>query len=590
MVTTLGTIKILLNSNLICDKKYPETFNMSKKMTISSREKILIIYILLAVSALAVFWQVHQFEFVNIDDGVYVTENYHIKSGITWEGLHWAFSTTYAEFWHPLTWLSLMLDYQLFGFNAGGYHMTNLILHILSILLLFWLFNRMTAAIWKSAFVAALFAIHPLHVESVAWIAERKDVLSGFFWMLTLCLYVYYTEKPVIKRYMLVLFSFVLALMSKSMAVTLPVIMILLDYWPLKRFESKKGNLILWQFREKILFFILSTVFSIITIYARYKPYGSDFQFPLSSRLANALLSLVVYLAQTFWPHNMAVFYPFPAQISLWKIFGALLLILVISVAVIVKLKRLPYLFVGWFWYVMTIAPVIGIIKVGDFAMADRYHYVPSTGIAVMMAWGIPALIKREEIRKKILFTIGITFLVVMTLLSWQQCGYWKNSFTLFSHVLQVTKDNYLAHNNFGLALFNQSKNNGAVEHYNSSMRIKPDYVYAYNNRGIIYGEHGQYQLALNDFNEAIRRMPVYANAYNDRGFTYYNLGQNQRAIDDYSEAIRLKPDYAEAYMNRAVAYIKQGNIILSCFDARKACALGNCKTLESARHIQLCH
>jgi len=563
---------------------------MSKKMTISSREKILIIYILLAVSALAVFWQVHQFEFVNIDDGVYVTENYHIKSGITWEGLHWAFSTTYAEFWHPLTWLSLMLDYQLFGFNAGGYHMTNLILHILSILLLFWLFNRMTAAIWKSAFVAALFAIHPLHVESVAWIAERKDVLSGFFWMLTLCLYVYYTEKPVIKRYMLVLFSFVLALMSKSMAVTLPVIMILLDYWPLKRFESKKGNLILWQFREKILFFILSTVFSIITIYARYKPYGSDFQFPLSSRLANALLSLVVYLAQTFWPHNMAVFYPFPAQISLWKIFGALLLILVISVAVIVKLKRLPYLFVGWFWYVMTIAPVIGIIKVGDFAMADRYHYVPSTGIAVMMAWGIPALIKREEIRKKILFTIGITFLVVMTLLSWQQCGYWKNSFTLFSHVLQVTKDNYLAHNNFGLALFNQSKNNGAVEHYNSSMRIKPDYVYAYNNRGIIYGEHGQYQLALNDFNEAIRRMPVYANAYNDRGFTYYNLGQNQRAIDDYSEAIRLKPDYAEAYMNRAVAYIKQGNIILSCFDARKACALGNCKTLESARHIQLCH
>lgn len=203
------------------------------------------------LATLAVFWQVNQYDFINIDDEVYVTENLHVRSGITLDGLRWAFSTTYAEFWHPLTWLSLMLDYQLYGLNAGGYHLTNLILHILSTLLLFWLFNRMTGMIWRSAFVAALFALHPLHVESVAWIAERKDVLSAFFFMLTLCLYVYYTEKPDIKKYLLVLFSFTCGLMSKSIVVTLPVILILLDYWPLNRFESKKNNLILWQLKEK---------------------------------------------------------------------------------------------------------------------------------------------------------------------------------------------------------------------------------------------------------------------------------------------------------------------------------------------------
>jgi len=228
---------------------------MLNKINISSKERILIVYIVLAIVTLAVYWQVNQYSFV-FDDTDYVTENSHVKSGITLEGFRWAFSTATQRLWNPLICLSLMFDYQLFCLNAGGYHMTNLILHILSTLLLLWLFNRMTGAIWKSAFVAALFAIHPLHVESVAWISERKDVLSAFFWMLTLCLYVYYTEKPIIRRYYLVLFSFVCALMSKSMVVTLPVIMILLDYWPLGRFKSKKGSLLLWQLREKTPFFV----------------------------------------------------------------------------------------------------------------------------------------------------------------------------------------------------------------------------------------------------------------------------------------------------------------------------------------------
>ena len=240
---------------------------MLKKININSKEQILIIYVVLAMVTLAVFWQVNQFDFVNLMIHVYVTENSHIQSGITLDGFRWAFSTRYANLWNPLVWLSFMFDYQLYGLNAGGYHVTNLILHILSTLLLFWLFNRMTEAVWKSAFVAAVFALHPLHVESVAWISERKDVLSAFFWMLTLCLYVYYTEKPAVKRYLLVLFSFVLALMSKPMVVTLPVVMILLDYWPLRRFESEKDNLILWQLKEKTPFFILSAALVILTFY-----------------------------------------------------------------------------------------------------------------------------------------------------------------------------------------------------------------------------------------------------------------------------------------------------------------------------------
>ena len=377
---------------------------MLNKLNINSRKQKLIVYIALTVVTLAVFWQVNHYGFINLDDPVYVMENSHIQSGITLDGFRWAFSSTYAEFWHPLTWLSLMFDYQLYGLNAGGYHLTNLILHILSALLLFWLFNRMTGTIWRSAFVAAFFALHPLHVESVAWIAERKDVLSAFFWMLTLCLYVYYTEKPVIKRYLPVVFFFACGLMSKSMVVTLPVIMILLDYWPLGRFESQKlegnptivvtGKVLLKSLWEKIPFFILSAVFSIITLYAQLNPSVKHYQFPLGSRLANAPVSFMTYLEKTFVPNHMAVFYPFSFQLPPWQVWGSVFLILFISVVVIMSMRRLPYLFTGWFWYAITLLPVIGIIPVGGFSMADRYTYLPLIGITVMLAWGIPSLIK----------------------------------------------------------------------------------------------------------------------------------------------------------------------------------------------------
>ena len=559
---------------------------MLNKINISPSRQKLIVCIVLTILTLVVFWQVNQYDFV-FDDLAYVTGNSHVQSGITLDGFSWAFSTTDSEFWHPLTWLSLMFDYQLYGLNAGGYHLTNRILHILSTLLLFWLFCRMTGAIWKSAFVAALFALHPLHVESVAWIAERKDVLSGFFWMLTLCLYVYYTEKPAIKRYLLVLFSFVCALMSKPMVVTLPVIMILLDYWPLGRFQSHKSNLILWQLKEKIPFFIFSIIISIITLYAQYKPFVKHFSF--YSRIANAPVSFVTYLEKTFWPHDMAVFYPFSIQIPVWQVVGSILLIIVISIAVVAMMKRMPYLFVGWLWYAITLLPVIGIIQVGDFAMADRYHYLPSIGIAVMLAWGVPLLFPHEDMRKKILCPAVIIALAILAVLTWQQCGYWKNNTTLFSNALQVTKDNYLAHNNLGLTLFTEGNTEEAIYHYNKAIRIKTDYTYAYNNRGVAYNKLGQYQRAIEDYNESIRLKPHYADVYKNRGSAYFKLAQYQRAIDDYSEAIHLKPDYIDVYINRGLAYSMQGNNELVCRDAHKACDLGNCIMLESSKGREFC-
>jgi tetratricopeptide (TPR) repeat protein len=548
---------------------------MLNKLNISPQRQILIVYVVLVIVTLAVFWQVKQFNFINYDDGVYVTHNSHIQSGITLDGIRWAFSTRYVSLWNPLVWLSLMFDYQLHGLNAGGYHLTNLILHVMSVLLLFWLFNRMTGAIWKSAFVAAIFALHPLHVESVAWIAERKDVLSAFFWMLTLCLYVYYTEKPVIRRYLLVLLCFTCALMSKPMVITLPIVMILLDYWPLDRLQSDKkklsetkiaGIIPLWQLKEKIPFFILSAVMVIITLYNPNTHDMSDTRdlqhYSLISRLANAPVAFVTYLEKTFWPHNMAVFYPFSDQIPLWQVLGASLLILVISVAVIIMMKRLPYLFTGWMWYAITIAPVIGIIQISitaPYAMADRYHYLPSIGLAVMMAWGIPALIKSEAIRKKLLFPAGIFFLGIISFISWNQCGYWKNSATLFYHALQVTKDNALAHHSFGLSLFKKGKIEEAIDHFNEAIRLKPDYAGAYYNRGIAYGKLGQHQRAIEGYTEAILLKPDDADAYNNRGNAYAELGQNQRAIEDYTEAIRLKPDDADAYNNRGNAYAELG-------------------------------
>ena len=553
-------------------------------MVINAQKKILIVYVVLIVSTLAVFWQLSHYNFISLDDNVYVTENSYIQSGITLDGIRWAFTTTHAEFWHPLTWLSLMFDYQLYGLNAGGYHLTNIILHIMSTLLLFWLFNRITGAIWRSAFIAGLFALHPLHVESVAWIAERKDVLSTFFWMLTLCLYAYYTEKPDTKKYLLVLLSFVCGLMSKTMVVTLPVVMILLDYWPLNRFQSPGRTDIarlsdqnfsenkildfipLWQLREKFVFFLFSAVFSIVTLYAQYNPTAQ--RYPLGPRIANAPVAFMTYMEKTFWPHDLTVLYPFSTQIPIWKVWGSFVLLFVLSAIIIEAAKRLPYFFVGWFWFVITLLPVIGIVQIGGgHTVADRYTYIPLIGIFIIVAWGIPSLIKNEAIRKNILMPTGIVILAILSVLTWYQCGYWANSIKLFDRTLRLTENNYFAHSAFGLALFDEGKTQEAMDHYNQALSINSEYAGVYSNRGNAYAKLGQYQRAIEDYNEAIRLMPKYAPAYVNRGLSYARLSRLDQAIDDYNEAIRLKPTYIEAYNARGNAYARMGNDQLAIED-----------------------
>ena len=562
---------------------------MLNKANPYSRQQVLLIGIVLTLATLAVFAQVKHFDFINLDDEVYVTESVHVQTGFTLAGIRWAFGTMNAGFWHPLTWLSLMLDYEIYGLNPGGYHITNLILHILSSLLLFWLFHNMTGTLWRSAFIAALFALHPLRVESVAWIAERKDVLSAFFWMLTLCFYAYYTEKPAIQRYLLVCVFFTCSFMSKSIAVTLPVMMILLDYWPLKRFQKQQGNMIVWQLREKGLLFLLLAVFSLLAIFAHHELPLQSWNYTWDTRIINAWIVFIIYLQKILWPFNLSLGYPFFGEAPAWQVLISVLMIMTISGAVILAGKNRPYLFVGWFWYSIAILPVIGIIPVGNNAMADRYIYLPSVGISIMIAWGMPSLIKSEEIRKKILLPAGIIVTAIMAILTWQQCSYWKNSFTLFNHAVQVTKDNFLGHTNLGIALFEKGNFTEAIEHYNEAIRLNRDYSYPYHSRGIIYRAQGQYQEAIEDFNSAIRINPDFAQFHYNRGSAFYDVGQYQLAIEDFNEAARLQPDFANAYLGRGAAYINQGNPAQGCADAQKACALGNCQLLASARGIGRC-
>jgi len=518
---------------------------MQNKINISKGKQEVIVYVLLAIITLAVFWQVNQFDFISLDDNVYVTENSHIKCGITPDCIRWAFTTRYFDLWTPLVWISYIFDYKFYGLKAGGYHVTNLILHILSTVLLFWLLNRMTGAIWKSAFVAAFFALHPMRVESVAWIAERKDVLSAFFWMLTLCLYVYYTEKPVIKRYLFVLFCFICGLMSKPMVISLPVIMILLDYWPLGRFQLQKGNVILWQLREKTLFFILSLALATVTL---YNPNGAQPKLlSLSDRIVNATVAFLTYLGKTFWPHDSFTLFAFSGQPTRWEFLVSSLLIIIVSFAVIATVKRLPYLFIGWLWYAITIGPVIGIMQIGLFgirSISDRYTYLPSIGIAIIIAWGIPSLIKNEYIHRKILFPAGIVILALLAVLTWKQCGYWRNSFELANHSLEITKNNNTAHALAyllrGRAYFDIQRYEQALKDFSEVIRLVPDCANFYYNRGFTYSKLGQQSRAIEDYNEAIRLIPNYVYAYYYRGKSYDSLGLHQRATEDYNEAIRF--------------------------------------------------
>ena len=534
----------------------------------AKRNAIVFIYSALILSTLLVFRQVSNFDFIKYDDHLYVYENPHVLNGLTRDGVIWAFTTNRSSNWLPLTWLSHMLDCQLFGANPGRMHLMNLILHLANTLLLFAVFRKMTGALWPSAFVAAAFAIHPMHVESVAWIAERKDVLSTLFLLLTLAAYVSYVKNRGMARYALTLLLFALGLLAKPMLVTLPFLLLLLDYWPLERIRrqriegtSQKVSAVR-LIAEKVPLFALSAVSSVITFLAQ-RGGGSVIginALPLGYRIANVFLSYARYTGKLFWPQNLAVFYPFDVdRFAFWQVAMCILLLLVISIFVISFGRNRKYLPVGWFWFVGTLVPVIGFVQVGLQGLADRYTYIPYIGLFIIIAWGLPELLSKWPQRK---IALGLSMVIVLTALgicTHRQVSFWDNSFTLFSHAIEVTQNNYIVHNNLGVAYDKLGRYQEAIESYKQAIRIEPDYADAHNNLGITYGKLGRWQDAIESYKQAIRIEPDYAEAHYNLGFAYDELGLYQDAIESYKQAIRIKPDLAEAHYNLGVAYGKLG-------------------------------
>jgi tetratricopeptide (TPR) repeat protein len=604
-----------------------------------NRRRAFALGLLLACATLAVYWQVGRFEFINFDDPDYVANNRYVQMGLTAESVKWAFTNPFA--WHPVTWLSHLLDGQLFGVNAGAFHRVNALFHAANTVLLFLALWRLTGAEGRSAFVAALFALHPLHVESVAWVAERKDVLSGFFWLLTLLAYAGYARQPGVGRYLLALLCFALGLMSKPMVVSLPMVLLLLDYWPLGRLqrlslrrekpraslesaspaaergtrgtrpsEPETRNSTVRLLLEKIPFLALSLVVSAITLLYRQQWGKLDmemYSFPV--RLANALVACVRYLGKTLLPENLAVMYPHPGGWPVGIVIGAGLLLGVISVTAFVAARRLPYVLVGWLWFIVTLIPVLGLVQVTPESMADRYTYLPLIGLFIAATWGAADLAARWPKPRLVLAGVGALVMVVCLVGTWRQLQHWRNSITLFSQAVEVTSDNARARYNLAQALSILSQNTAAqgqaaeakalleasIPHYEEVLRLRPTFHEAHNNLGLTLATLGRIQEATNHYAEALRLAPKndvahynYANALAALGqfeaavghfqmalqldpgnpLVHYGLarvfelqGRASDAITNYQEAVRVHPKYAEARYGLGHLLLAQGQV-----------------------------
>ena len=514
----------------------------------------------LIIVILAVYLQVGNHQFFSFDDYAYVTRNPHVSSGLTGDNILWAFTSVEATNWHPVTWLSHMADVQCFGLNPRGHHLTSVLIHALASVLLLLALFRLSGALWQSSFVAFLFALHPLHVESVAWVAERKDVLSAFFWFLTLFAYALYLEKPKASRYLFALLCFVVGLMCKPMLVTLPLVLLLVDFWPLERYRSQDREPWLRLFRtqlppllrEKIPFFACSLLSAAITVYAQRSGgavVGLD-AMPLRLRVDNALTAYVRYLGKTFWPSDLAVFYPFPASIALWQVIGSLLILLLVSAAVLRSARRRPYLAVGWFWFLVTLIPVIGLLQVGAQSMADRYMYIPAVGLFLMVAWGVPELAQGLRHRARWLALGAAALLTASAGLSWQQLGYWRDSVSLYRHTLQVTEDNFMVHYSLGLALAEAGDIDAGIREYREVLRISPNYRDAHTKLGFALASKGDLVAATGEFRQALLLTPEDADAHANLGIALTQTGELDGAIREFQEALRLSPGDADAQSN----------------------------------------
>jgi protein O-mannosyl-transferase len=528
--------------------------------------------VFLFLAIVLVFGQTLRHEFVKYDDDVYVFDNPQVEQGLTARGIVWAFTTNHACNWHPLTWLSHMLDCQLYDLAPWGHHLTNVLLHAATAILLFLVLRQMTGNLWPSAFAAAVFAIHPLRAESVAWVAERKDILSGLFFMLTLWAYVRYVRRPFSTvRYLAVMGLFALGLMAKPMLVSLPFVLLLLDYWPLGRMMPAVGDkqqmsslqktpqnsfsILVRVVLEKVPLLVLSGASCVVTIWAQSEAIAINEQTSLTLRIGNAAVSYVAYLGKFFYPADLAVLYPFPMHgLSLWKVAGALLVLAAVSIGVFVWRRRCPYLPVGWVWYMVMLLPVIGLVQVGSQAMADRYMYLPQIGLCIALAWGVAQFTQSWPYRRWAYSIASASVLAVLMGLTWHQTSFWHDTETLWTHTLACTSQNYTAHNNLGYVLGQTGRQQEAIKHFERALAFKPDSADAHSNLGAMLLQTGRPQEAIEHFEQALRLKFKDFHIYYYMGIALMQTGQPNKAIDYFNRALQLKPDFPEGYYDLGVA------------------------------------
>lgn len=547
------------------------------------RYRCTLICLLLALVTFAIFWPIFKHDFVKYDDDKYITDNPHVKGGVNLQSIYWAFTNAHFYMWHPLSSLSQMLDCELFGLNPSGHHLTSLLLHTANVLLVFLVLQMLTGAVWRSAFVAAVFALHPVQVDSVAWLAERKNVLSTLFWMLTIAAYARYAACPNIGGYLLVVLALCLGLMSKPTVITLPFALLLLDFWPLdrlrlpshekakdlSRLESAKRSYkrvsawrLLW---EKVPLLIPAMAVAAITYIAQQS--GGVVSrletIPLGHRIANATISYVTYIEKMIWPSRLAVFYPHPGgNFSGVRLVVSALLLVLISICVIYAAWQRRYLAVGWLWYLGTLVPVIGLVQAGAQARADRYMYAPMIGLLIIVAWGVNDLVAKWHYRK-VIPVLAMAVLAAAALCTRLQLRHWRNSETLFKHTLSVTHNNYVMHNNYANLLKDSGRTGEAIEHYTRCLELRSDLPEAHNNLGNALATMGETDQAIAHYRKAIelsQSSKVKTGSPPGLAEAHYNLasalrmqGQFQQALEHYTEALKLRPDNADTLQGLGV-------------------------------------
>jgi len=557
----------------------------------------LIALVLIGIT-LIVYLPVKDDQFIGYDDSRYITRNSRVQSGLSWNNITWAFTTYEVANWHPLAWLSHMLDCNLFGLNPAGHHLASLVLHLVNVALLFGLLESLTGNVARSAFVAALFAVHPLNVESVAWVAERKNLLCTLFWLLTLWAYLRYVRRPDWKRYSLVILSFTLGLLSKPMVVTLPFVMLLLDYWPLGRFDisidqaksrSTKGRAkqksgqqverkpvsflihtvdLLW---EKVPLFLLTLVSCAVTVKAQKAGgalvAGEDFS--LGTRLANAVVAYAKYLAKTFWPTNLSVFYPHPGvSLPLWQILLSALVLATLTFFIVKGTQRFRYLTVGWLWFLGTLIPVIGLVQVGNQAMADRYAYIPSIGLFVLLVWGASDSTHSLKWNRSWIAGVGGLALTALLFCTSRQLSYWHDAGRLFEHAVRSTTDNYIAYDALGMVSAERGDLDQAIQYFTTSLEIRPTYANAFknlagaeHNRGVAWARQGKLDEAIKYYRRALELQPQNAEFHYSLGLALYSKGATIETMEHFSQAVRYQPKYYNAQRDLGSLLAQEGRL-----------------------------